>query len=133
MLELDRGRLPEVVARHRFEEVPSAARGPRQVVRSAKPGGWHENLSSAERAAMEDALGEALSEFGYGEDLAESAGGRRLLGGLPALAGGLDQAEDGLPLRGDRACRDALLGQRALGLGDSRRVAGPFGHPPQQS
>jgi hypothetical protein len=75
MLDLDRSRLPEVVARHRFEEVPSAERGPRQAVRSATPGCWRENLTAAEQAALEEALGEALSEFGYGEDLTRQPAG----------------------------------------------------------
>jgi Sulfotransferase family len=75
MLELAPERLPKVVARHRFEEVPSAARGPRRAMRSARPGGWRENLSARERAAMEDVLGEALAEFGYGENLARMPAG----------------------------------------------------------
>ncbi len=75
MLDLDRERLPEAVARHSFEGVPSAERGPRQAVRSARPGGWRENLSAAEQAAMENVLGEALAEFGYGEDRARAPAG----------------------------------------------------------
>lgn len=70
MLGLPREGLEEAVARHRFEGVPASERGPRQAVRSASPGGWRENLSAAERAAMEEALGEALVEFGYGGDAA---------------------------------------------------------------
>jgi Sulfotransferase family len=75
MLDLDRGRLPEVVARHRFEEVPPTERGPRQAVRSATPGGWRENLTATEQTAMEQALGEALSEFGYGADRSRQPAG----------------------------------------------------------
>jgi hypothetical protein len=75
MLGLDRARLPEVVARHSFEEVPSTERGQLRVVRSAKPGGWRENLSPKEQAAMNEVLGEALAEFGYGEDLARAPAG----------------------------------------------------------
>lgn len=70
MLGLDRGGLREVAARHSFDGVPPAERGPRRAVRSAKPGGWRENLDPAEQAAMHDALGEALAEFGYGEQAA---------------------------------------------------------------
>jgi Sulfotransferase family len=71
VLGLDPERVPEVVARHRFERVPSAARGPRRAVRQARPGGWRENLTLKEQAAMHEALGSALSEFGYGEEPAE--------------------------------------------------------------
>ncbi len=75
MLDLDRGRLRRVVARHRFEEVPSGARGPRRAMRSASPGAWRGNLTAEERAAMEEVLGEALVEFGYGEKPARQAAG----------------------------------------------------------
>lgn len=75
MLGLDREGLAEVVASHSFEEVPSSDRGPRQAVRSARPGGWQENLSPEEQAAMEDVLGEALAEFGYGGDPARAPAG----------------------------------------------------------
>jgi hypothetical protein len=39
-------------------------------VRQATPGGWRQNLTAEEQAAMHEALGAALSEFGYGEDSA---------------------------------------------------------------
>jgi ribosomal protein L34E len=72
MIGLDSGRVPEVVGAHRFEKLPRTARGPRRVVRQARPGGWRDNLSAAERKAMHEVLGEALEEFGYdsGEPLA---------------------------------------------------------------
>jgi hypothetical protein len=73
MLGLDREGLPEVVARHRFERLPSDARGPRSETRSARPGSWRDHLSSEEQAAMNDVLGETLEEFGY-----ESAVGQPL-------------------------------------------------------
>jgi Sulfotransferase family len=75
MLGLDREGLAEVVARHRFEQVPSGDRGPRQAVRSARSGGWRENLSAEEQAAMDEVLGEALAEFGYGADPARAPAG----------------------------------------------------------
>jgi len=68
MLGLDRDGLREVVARHSFDEVPTAERGPRRAVRSANPGGWRKNLGPEEQAAMHDALGEALAAFGYADD-----------------------------------------------------------------
>lgn len=64
-LGLDAEGLAGAVERHRFEEVPAAARGPREEVRAARPGSWRENLSAAEQAAMHEVLGEALEEFGY--------------------------------------------------------------------
>jgi len=72
---LDPGRVPEVVAAHRFEKVPRAARGPRRVVRQARPGGWRDNLNPAEQAAMQEALGDALEEFGYETDSSLAATG----------------------------------------------------------
>jgi hypothetical protein len=68
MLDLDRDRVPEVVERRRFEELPPDTRGPSQAVRSATPGGWRENLTTEEQRAMEEELGNALAEFGYGAD-----------------------------------------------------------------
>ncbi len=65
ILGLDTARAAEVAERHRFERVPRRARGPRRVVRAAKPGSWRENLTLAEQEAMHDALGAALEEFGY--------------------------------------------------------------------
>jgi ribosomal protein L34E len=65
MIGVDPQRVPEVVAGHRFEKVPRAARGPRRAIRQAQPGGWRDNLDRAEQAAMHEALGEALAEFGY--------------------------------------------------------------------
>jgi hypothetical protein len=65
ILRLDRARVAEAVAEHRFEDLPSAGRGPGRVVRRARPGGWRENLTAEEREAMHQALGTALEEFGY--------------------------------------------------------------------
>lgn len=74
MLGLDREGLDDLVARHSFDAVPPTARGPRQAVRSGQPGGWRENLDAAEQAAMHEALGTALAEFGYGDPVAQPAG-----------------------------------------------------------
>ncbi|MGE5527342.1 MAG: sulfotransferase [Methanosarcina sp.] len=65
MLDLDAERVPEVVEAHRFEKVPRSARGPRRMVRQARPGGWRDNLSRAEQEAMHEVMGAALVEFGY--------------------------------------------------------------------
>jgi hypothetical protein len=67
VLGLPAAGLEEVVARHRFERLPTSARGPGCEARAASPGGWRENLSGEEQAAMHEVLGEALAEFGYEE------------------------------------------------------------------
>lgn len=66
MLGLDRARLPEAIARHGFEQLPAAARGPKSEARSARPGSWREHLSEEEQEAMHEAMGETLERFGYG-------------------------------------------------------------------
>jgi Sulfotransferase family len=65
ILGLGVGCLQEVAARHRFEQLPAAARGPGSETRIATPGSWRENLSAEEQTAMHEVLGEALLEFGY--------------------------------------------------------------------
>jgi ribosomal protein L34E len=65
LVGLDPARADEIAKRHQFERVPRRARGPRRVVRAAKPGSWRENLTLAEQEAMHEALGDALEEFGY--------------------------------------------------------------------
>jgi Sulfotransferase family len=65
MLGLDASAAAAVAERHSFERVPTAARGPRRVIRAARPGSWRENLSLAEQEALHEALGPALEEFGY--------------------------------------------------------------------
>jgi hypothetical protein len=56
-------------ARHRFERVPAGERGPRREIRAARPGGWRENLTPAEQAALHEVLGEELAELGYTVEL----------------------------------------------------------------
>jgi hypothetical protein len=69
-LGLERRELAEIVARHRFEQLPAAERGTGNETRLAAPGSWRANLSSEEQAAMHEVLGEALEEFGYAEAVA---------------------------------------------------------------
>ncbi|HET6571437.1 MAG TPA: sulfotransferase [Solirubrobacterales bacterium] len=64
-LGLDDRRAEEIAARHRFERLPERARGPLREARSAAPGGWRENLSPRERAALHEALGATLERVGY--------------------------------------------------------------------
>ncbi|HYH53410.1 MAG TPA: sulfotransferase [Solirubrobacterales bacterium] len=68
LIDVDPGRVPEVVERHTFEKLPNTARGRRSFTRQARPGGWRDNLSAAEVEAMHEALGDALEEFGYTAD-----------------------------------------------------------------
>jgi Sulfotransferase family len=68
---LDREQLPEVVARHGFEQLPAGTRGPKRERRIARPGSWRENLSRSEQEAMHEVLGETLGRFGYGSAAAE--------------------------------------------------------------
>ena len=70
---IDATHVPEVVHRHRFENLPDAARGPRREIRQAQPGSWRESLSQAEREVMHEALGDTLAEFGYEIDTAVAA------------------------------------------------------------
>lgn len=65
-LDLPIEKVGETAARHGFEQLPAAARGLGSEARIATPGSWRENLSAEEQAAMHEALGEALVEFGYG-------------------------------------------------------------------
>ncbi|HET9184649.1 MAG TPA: sulfotransferase [Solirubrobacterales bacterium] len=75
MVGIDAGRVGEVVEAHRFEKLPRTARGRRSFARQARPGGWRDNLSLAERKAMHEAMGDALVEFGYAVDEPLAAAG----------------------------------------------------------
>jgi ribosomal protein L34E len=75
MIGVDTERVPEVVEGHRFEKLPSAERGRRSFTRQARVGGWRDNLSAAEQAAMHEEMGEALAEFGYEQDSQLAAAG----------------------------------------------------------
>jgi hypothetical protein len=58
-------RLHEIVGEHSFDEVPQSQRGEGERVRQAKPGGWRQNLSAEERAAVNRIIGPKLHELGY--------------------------------------------------------------------
>lgn len=75
MIGVDPERVPEVVEGHRFEKVPRTARGRRFFTRQARPGGWRDNLSAAEQAAMHEEIGDALTEFGYAVESPLAAAG----------------------------------------------------------
>jgi hypothetical protein len=65
LLGLDRRHAAAIAERHRFERLPDENRGPSRRERVAQPGAWRQNLSLEEQAALHEALGEALVEFGY--------------------------------------------------------------------
>lgn len=75
MIGIDTARVPEVVEGHRFEKLPRTSRGRRFFTRQARPGGWRDNLSAGEQAAMHEELGAALEEFGYTADPPLAAAG----------------------------------------------------------
>jgi Sulfotransferase family len=57
-----------VAARHDFARLPADSRGPLCETRAARPGGWRENLSAEEQAALHEALGVTLTRAGYRSD-----------------------------------------------------------------
>lgn len=73
LLELEQGRLPEVVMRHRFDQVPEETRGAKQEIRLASPGSWRDHLSAEEQEAMHEVLAETLEEFGYASEMSDAA------------------------------------------------------------
>jgi hypothetical protein len=65
-------RIAAAARRHAYERIPVSERGSLRAVRSARPGGWRDNLSATERAALEQVLAQKLIELGY--SVASSAG-----------------------------------------------------------
>ncbi len=57
--------LADVAARHAYTSVPRAAKGDEKEIRSATPGGWHDNLTPAEHDVMHEVMGARLAELGY--------------------------------------------------------------------
>ncbi|HET7443903.1 MAG TPA: sulfotransferase [Solirubrobacterales bacterium] len=64
-LGIDASLVEEVSHGFSFEGLPASQRGPRLRQRAARPGSWMQNMSNAEQAAMHEALGDTLAEFGY--------------------------------------------------------------------
>jgi len=48
-----------------FASVPSAEKGARKPIRSAKPGGWRRRMAAPEQRAMHEIMGAKLAELGY--------------------------------------------------------------------
>ena len=57
--------LADVAARHAYTSVPRADKGDEKEIRSATPGGWHDNLTPAEHDVMHEVMGARLAELGY--------------------------------------------------------------------
>jgi hypothetical protein len=65
-IDVARGRLEQIAARHAFEVVAPARRGALRAARSAEPGRWRRR-STAEQRAMIDSMATELGEWGYSE------------------------------------------------------------------
>jgi hypothetical protein len=57
--------LATIAAEHDYAAVPATEKGQDKEIRSASPGGWRENLSSAEHDVMHDVMGPTLQRVGY--------------------------------------------------------------------
>lgn len=57
--------LREAVDRHAYERIPEERKGPGRFVRTARIGGWQEELEPEEITAIHEALGPFLAERGY--------------------------------------------------------------------
>ena len=55
------------VQRHAYSALGEAERGRGRFVRAASPGGWRENLTAEEQAALHEVLGAKLRELGYAD------------------------------------------------------------------
>lgn len=64
-LDTDPELLAGIAERHCYESVPPEQKGSGREIRSARPGGWRENLTGEEQAAMTDIMGPKLAELGY--------------------------------------------------------------------
>jgi hypothetical protein len=62
-LEIDKAELAGIAERHSFQQVVDT--GPHRFHRAARPGDWRRNLSPAERALVEEAIGARLETLGY--------------------------------------------------------------------
>jgi hypothetical protein len=64
-VERDRRQVEATVNELSFASLPSAAVGELKRNRSASPGAWRENLSTAEAALVAEIAGERLERYGY--------------------------------------------------------------------
>ena len=64
-IERTDGELETAISANAFEAIPADRRGPGTQRRAATPGLWRQNMSDAERRAMEEIMGPKLVELGY--------------------------------------------------------------------
>jgi hypothetical protein len=64
-IEVTPERVAEIVGEHSYGRVPERSKGTGKVVRAARPGGWRENMTRAEKDAMLEIMGPKLDELGY--------------------------------------------------------------------
>lgn len=57
--------LRKAIERHDYERIPAERKGPGRFVRTARVGGWQEELEAGEVATIHRQLGTFLNEFGY--------------------------------------------------------------------
>jgi Sulfotransferase family len=65
LLDATADTLAGVAAEHDYAAVPAVEKGHSKEIRSASPGGWRENLTSAEHDVMHEVMGPKLAELGY--------------------------------------------------------------------
>jgi len=64
-LPCDTAALRKAIERHDYERIPAERKGPGRFVRTARVGGWQEELEASEIAAIHRQLGTFLNELGY--------------------------------------------------------------------
>lgn len=64
-LRAERGRVDAAVERHAYERIPDDKKGPGKFVRTARVGGWREELTEAEQRRIQRKLGIFLEAHGY--------------------------------------------------------------------
>jgi hypothetical protein len=62
-LEMPTERLPEVVEKHSWENVPEEKKGPGKFYRKATPGGWREDLTPEQARVVEEMTAPLLKKF----------------------------------------------------------------------
>jgi hypothetical protein len=73
-LKVDAGRVGAAVERHAYERIPDDKKGPGKFVRTARVGGWREELTEAEQRRIHRKLGAFLEAHGYAIERADRPG-----------------------------------------------------------
>jgi len=64
-LDWDQARVRGAIDRHSYERIPDDRKGPGKFVRTAKVGGWRDELTDAEQRRIHRKLGQFLESQGY--------------------------------------------------------------------